>query len=256
MRITLFTSNGLRHLAFIERLQTVATVLFVIQEARTLFPGQGEGIYRQDPAMREYFSRVQAAERAVFGRTRYLRPHVRFLSQEYSLILAAGEINRVDPAIVEPALESDLIIVFGSSYIKGRLCEMLVERKAINLHMGVAPEYRGADCNFWALYDGRPEYVGATIHRLSSGLDSGPILRRVFAQEDGASGLFPVDPFRFGMEAVRKAQQAIVELARSEEIHSLPEQEQDKSLTLRYSRYSDFTPEVVKKYLLGRIVDR
>ena len=42
--------------------------------------------------------------------------------------------------------------------------------------MGVSPYYRGADCNFWALYDNNPHYVGATIHLLSKGLDSGPIL--------------------------------------------------------------------------------
>lgn len=248
MRITLFTSNGLRHLALIERFRCIASSLFVVMESRTLFPGEGKGIYHEHPAMREYFKRVQAAEREVFKNTRYVQMRL-LLCVEHDLILGQGDVNHIDSEMLDSALQSDLIVVYGASYIKGWLCDALVERKAINLHMGIAPEYRGADCNFWALYDRKPQLVGATIHRLSSGLDSGPILRRVFARADTSDHSFPSDPFSFGMEAVRKGQQALVELVRRGGIHSLPTNEQDKSATLRYTRYSDFTPEVVREYL-------
>ena len=73
-------------------------------------------------------------------------------------------------------LDSDLYIIFGSSFIKGDLIDFLIEKKAINIHMGVSPYYRGADCNFWALNDNNPHLVGATIHLISKNLDSGPIL--------------------------------------------------------------------------------
>ena len=73
-------------------------------------------------------------------------------------------------------LKSDMYIVFGSSFIKGELANFLIKKKAINIHMGVSPYYRGTDCNFWALYDNNPHLVGATIHFLSKGLDNGPIL--------------------------------------------------------------------------------
>ena len=42
--------------------------------------------------------------------------------------------------------------------------------------MGISPYYRGTDCNFWAMYDNNPHLVGSTIHLLTKGLDSGPIL--------------------------------------------------------------------------------
>ena len=48
--------------------------------------------------------------------------------------------------------------------------------------MGISPYYRGTDCNFWALYDGNPHLVGATIHYLSEGLDSGDIAYHVFSE--------------------------------------------------------------------------
>ena len=45
--------------------------------------------------------------------------------------------------------------------------------------MGISPYYRGSACNFWALYDKNPQFVGATIHYLSEGLDDGDILFHV-----------------------------------------------------------------------------
>ena len=80
-------------------------------------------------------------------------------------------------------LKSDLYIFFGSSYIKGPLVNFLIKKKAINIHMGISPYYRGADCNFWAMYDGNSHLVGATIHMLSKGLDSGAILYHAMSKK-------------------------------------------------------------------------
>ena len=79
-------------------------------------------------------------------------------------------------------LDSDIYIVSGASYIKGDLLNFLVAHNAINIHVGVSPYYRGTDCNFWALYDGNSHLVGATIHKLSKGLDSGPILYHALSE--------------------------------------------------------------------------
>ena len=43
--------------------------------------------------------------------------------------------------------------------------------------MGVSPQYRGSSCDIWAMYDRHPHWVGATLHLLSAGLDSGPMIR-------------------------------------------------------------------------------
>lgn len=50
--------------------------------------------------------------------------------------------------------------------------------------MGLSPYYRGTDCNFWALYDKKPQYVGATIHLLSKGIDSGPTLYHALSKPE------------------------------------------------------------------------
>src|SRR5678815_2276252 len=145
MRVTVFTSNQPRHLALIDSLASIATEVFAIQECNTVFPGQVDDFFRKSPVMQDYFSRVIAAEREVFGEPRFSRSkHVR------QLPIKMGDLSRLDLDSLAPALESDVFVVFGASYIQGALCDVLVERRAVNIHMGVSPQYRGSSTNFWA----------------------------------------------------------------------------------------------------------
>jgi methionyl-tRNA formyltransferase len=73
-------------------------------------------------------------------------------------------------------LGADLGVVVGT-YILRESVFALPRLGSINLHSGKAPEYRGAAPGFWELYNGERE-VGITIHRVSSVLDAGHILRQ------------------------------------------------------------------------------
>jgi hypothetical protein len=235
MTVTVFTSNQPRHVALIEALAEIADRVFAVQECNTVFPGQVEDFFRKSAVMQDYFSRVIAAEKEVFGCPRFLPPNVR------AMPMKMGDLSRAPLEWFGDALQSDRFIVFGASFIKGPLCEFLVERRALNIHMGVSPYYRGSSTNFWAMYDGRPDLVGATIHVLSKGLDSGPMLFHALPRIDA------VDPFVYGMCAVRAAHLGLVEyLRRGSELEPVP---QDKSRELRYTRNADFTDEVAREYL-------
>ena len=94
------------------------------------------------------------------------------------LVLEVPHIN--DPRVVELAerLRPDVIAVFGTSLISGPLLKQ--GRLGIfNLHGGLSPEYRGADCTFWALYNGEPEKVGCTLHCIDAGIDTGKLIAHV-----------------------------------------------------------------------------
>ncbi len=97
------------------------------------------------------------------------------------LMVEVPHIN--DAKVVELArqLRPDIITVFGTSLIKGPL---LSEGRfgIVNLHGGLSPEYRGADCTFWALYNGEPEKVGCTIHFIDQGIDTGKLIAHVRPQ--------------------------------------------------------------------------
>lgn len=239
MTITLFTSNQPRHTSLIERLAPLADRLFVVQECNTVFPGQVDDFFRKSDVMQRYFARVIAAERETFGVPRF--PAV--AGNVRSLPIRMGDLSRMPLDALDEALRADVFIVFGSSYIRGPLCDALVERRAVNIHMGVSPQYRGSSTNFWPLYDGRPEFVGATIHRLTTGLDSGPILFHALPAAEA------VDPFVLGMLAVRAAHQAIADSLRSGELDGLEPLPQDRSLEIRYTRNADFTDAVAGEYL-------
>ena len=122
-----------------------------------------------------------------------------------SLAIKLGDLNLLKPKQIAPALESDIYVVFGSSFIKGWLTDFLTQNHAVNIHKGLSPYYRGSSCNFWALFDGKPEYVGATIHLLSKGLDSGPIIFHAVPKLDDEN------PFEFTMRSVVVAQETLTE---------------------------------------------
>jgi len=237
MRITIFTSNQPRHVSLIERLASVASEVFAIQECNTVFPGQVADFFGRTPVMQNYFSRVIAAEEQVFGRPRFAPANVR------QLPVKMGDVSRLNLDSLGEAMNADLFVVFGASFIKGPLCERLVAGNAINIHMGVSPYYRGSSTNFWAMYDHRPQFVGATIHRLSSGLDSGPILFHAFPTPRA------VDPFGYGMECVRAGHVSLVEYIRRGDLLTIEPVAQDRMQELRYTRNADFTDAVAAEYL-------
>jgi methionyl-tRNA formyltransferase len=210
-------------------------------ECTTVFPGVVQDFFKKSDVMRDYFSQVMSAERLLFGDLAFMRPNVR------SLAMKSGDLQFIERRQIEEALNSDVYVVFGSSYIKGWLVDYLVERRALNIHMGISPYYRGSSCNFWALYDARPEYVGATIHMLSKGLDSGPILYHALPTLKAQS------PFEFTMGAVEAAQKSLVERIGSGEIKNFLPQVQNKQLEIRYTKNADFTDEVATEFLSRRL---
>ena len=91
------------------------------------------------------------------------------------LIEEVPHINHHKVAALADRYQPDIIAVFGTSLIrepllgKGRI-------GIVNLHGGLSPDYRGADCTFWALYNGEPERVGCTLHFIDSGIDTGNLI--------------------------------------------------------------------------------
>jgi hypothetical protein len=237
MKIAVFTSNQARHVALVHRLAAIAGEVFAVQECNTLFPGEVPDFVAKSDVMQRYFRRVLDAEEEVFGRPGFLPGNVR------SFAMKMGDLSRVGLDGLEPALGADVAVVFGASYVKGPLCERLVALRALNLHLGVSPYYRGSACNFWALHDGRPDLVGATVHLLTAGLDSGPMLFHALPR----AGVH--DPFVLGMRAVDAGQRALVDAIASGRIAGMEPVRQDRSLCLRYARGAEFTDDVAGAYL-------
>ena len=222
-RVCVFTSNQPRHVALLDALVDAGhDVVAVIEPKTMLLPESG--------VMREYWTRVRDAERVVFRDT---SPMVCVPA----LVLRPGELSRA-PWL--PA-QAQHLVVFSASYITGALADAMIEKGAINLHVGIAPEYRGSAPNAFAMADGRPDLIGAQVQRLSKGLDAGDILAEVRPGPEG-------DYFTRSMLAVNLGIAALVALLETPEPWT-PVCANDRAQQLRYSRHSDFTEAVAAKIL-------
>jgi len=237
MKVTLFTSNNHRHNYLINLLSNFCDELRVIQECKTLFTGKNDEKYQTSNVIEKYFNKVIEAQNKIF-KQEFVNKNNKNIK---TLPILNGELNKLSLSYLDDFLKSDIYVVFGASYIKGELVDFLVKQKAINIHAGVSPYYRGCDCNFWALYDGNLHLVGATIHLLSKGLDSGPMLYHAMSN-------LKSNPFEYTMSTVKSAFHSIAERIKDGSIFKIKPVVQDKSKEVRYSRKSEFNEEIVKEY--------
>jgi folate-dependent phosphoribosylglycinamide formyltransferase PurN len=238
MKITVFSSNQPRHISLARELGKIADEVFLISEVNTIYPGKIADFFKKTEVMQQYFDNVIKSEKNVFGDIGFLPNNVR------TLAVKSGDLNLLDREQLQDALESDVYVVFGASYIKEWLIDFLVQNNALNIHMGISPYYRGSSCNFWALYDNNPSYVGATIHMLSKGLDSGDMLFHCLPKYiEGDT------PFDFSMRSVLAAHYGLCESIRDGSIFSMERVSQNKSKELRYTKNADFTDVEANEFL-------
>lgn len=240
MKITIFTSNQPRHLSFVRRLSEISKECFAILECNTLFPGYKEDFYKKSEVMQNYFGRVISAEKKIFEQNYFLGTKTKSISAKM------GDLNNLTEKDLEFALNSDIYIVFGSSYIKGWLIEFLLKKRAINIHMGVSPYYRGSSCNFWAAYNEDYHFIGATIHLLAKGLDSGDVLYHVLPNFDNCENCFD-----FSMNAVKAAHDSIIKNIQMNRLLLFKSVKQNKEKEIKYTKNIDFNNEVANKFLIN-----
>ena len=112
------------------------------------------------------------------GEARFFFPGTEQRLLRQDLVVEVPHINHPDVVALANHLKPDVIAVFGTSLIRGPL--LTKGRLGIfNLHGGLSPHYRGADCTFWALYNGEPDQVGCTLHRIDAGIDTGNLIAHI-----------------------------------------------------------------------------
>ncbi len=236
MKVTIFTSNSLRHKNLINSISRFCSDCYAIIETKTLFPGQVDDFFKKTKSNHKYFKEVENSEKFFFKDNKFINKNVR------TKIIKQGDLNLLKGNDLKEALNSDLFIVFGSSYIKGWLIKFLMKKKTINIHMGLSPFYRGSSCNFWAMYDNNPSYVGATIHYLSKGLDTGKIISHCLPNYKEKNF------FRYTMSSVKSAHDCLRYLIYSKKLFKIKSKKQDKFYQIRYSKKNEFNDKILKKF--------
>ena len=180
LRVLVLCGRSPRHLYVANVLCEAADVLAIVQET-----GSEWGMAKILKTIRpDNFSRK--AWRWLRDRRRYTgNREARFFFGDGDAVLNHPELVREVPHINSPnvvrladQLQPDVIAVFGTSLIRGELLSR-GRLGIVNLHGGLSPEYRGADCTFWALYNAEPEKIGCTLHYIDAGIDTGRLIAHV-----------------------------------------------------------------------------
>ena len=128
MKVTIFSSNQPRHLNLAKEFSIICDAVFLVSEVNSVFPGQVNDFFKKSEIMQTYFQNVIQSERNIFGDISFLPNNVRTLS------IKSGDLNTLDRNQLSDALQSDVYVVFGASYIKGWLIDFLVEHRNKHSH--------------------------------------------------------------------------------------------------------------------------
>jgi len=132
------------------------------------------------------------------------------------------------------ALSPDLIVIWGNTIIKPHIIK--TAKRAINLHMGLCPYYRGAIANQYAVIERHPAHIGATIHYAVEKVDAGNILTTITVDTSKP----PQTLFR---ELNDRAEKGYLDIAsRLYAGENLPHKAQDTSEGKNF-RLKDWTPK-------------
>lgn len=239
MRIGLITSNHVRHRYVANILARELDLALVLAEAKKRDPSRRDGTAEEQALLQRYFADRAATEAEMLADgTDWDRQRIRQVEP-----VPAGEINEPEWARRMEAADVQLVAVFGSSILR----EPWLARfpgAMVNLHLGLSPYYRGSGTNFWPLYHERPAYVGATIHLIDPGVDSGAILRHARPR------IHPEDtPHTIGNRAIREGARALRRSLWEYATGAIAAIPQWTAEDARYQRGADFTPAVLREFL-------
>jgi len=165
IKIVIFTSNQYRHLAFIDYLSKSSKIKII----KTYIEKKNKNKIKQKTLLeKKYFNERKKYEKKYFSKRNQSvskKYEIGFISTNKCL----NEIKKIKP---------DLIVVYGSSIIKGKIIKEF-KRKIINVHLGLSPYYRGSGTNIFPFINKELKYVGITFMYLDSGIDTGEIIHQI-----------------------------------------------------------------------------
>lgn len=155
------------------------------------------------------------------------------------LVRAVENINSEETRSILEDISPDLIVVIGTRKLDKAIFGG-AKLGAINMHSGILPYYRGADSEFWALYNGEKDRIGVSVHFIDERLDAGDIILR--ARQD----VSPEDNYKvLRMKNIMLGAEKMVEAVDLIESGSYERIEQDE----REARtYKSVTKEDLKRY--------
>lgn len=252
MRAILLTSTFRRHSCVANTVSGGCDLVGVWQEEKSFRPERYARDAADEDVIQRHFAWRDASEARYFAAD----SAVRLDRGAAHRTIAAGGCNEPAEVALMAAARPDVVLVFGTGILREPLLSAF-EGRILNIHLGLSPYYRGAGTNFWPLVNREPEYVGATIHYIDAGIDTGPILshaRPIIEPGDG--------PHDLGNKTIVAAAQALLRAAAahvSGVARAVPQwsggrlyQRKDFSADAVRTLYRNFETAMIAEYLAAR----
>ena len=252
MRAIVLTSTFRRHMFVANRLVAGCDVVGVWQEEKTFTPERYATDGEAEAVIRKHFAARDASEEQYFADAGALHINGGALHR----LVPAGRCSDPQEVALMSSARPDVVLVFGTGILREPFLSAFAGR-ILNIHLGLSPYYRGAGTNFWPLVNREPEYVGATIHYLDAGIDTGPILAHARPPIDRTDG-----PHDIGNKTIVAAADTLLRAAAAHVAgvaHAVPQwgsgrlyQRKDFSADAVRTLYANFAAGMIDEYLASR----
>lgn len=124
-------------------------------------------------------------------------------------------VNGPDAVEAISRLEPDVVIQSGAGVLKEQVFK-IGRIGTLNLHPGIAPLIKGRDPIYWALWELEPKWLGATVHFIDGGIDTGPVLAYAPIEQRFPGERYPELSVRVHEAGVECLVETLLRLARGE----------------------------------------
>ncbi|WP_417525543.1 formyl transferase [Marinovum sp.] len=90
-------------------------------------------------------------------------------------MIEIASVNAPETRTLLQRLAPQAVVLSGTRIVKPEVLQA-AGVPVLNIHAGITPEFRGVHGGYWALWSGRPQDFGATLHLVDPGVDTGAVL--------------------------------------------------------------------------------
>ena len=180
LRVVVLTTESKHHTYFLNRLAPQFDLVAVFYERRRLRKPYATGPFfaAEEDAFEEKFF-----DGAAGGTDRTLPADIE------KRVVSVHSVNQTGVAAHVSALNADIGVTFGVGRVE-RAVFSAPRWGTINVHRGISQLYRGLDSDLWAVYEGRFDQIGVTVHYVADELDTGAMVAQEYVPLESGDEIF------------------------------------------------------------------
>ena len=168
-KLVVLIGDDLRHQYFLFQLNSKHSISAVFIE-KSEYPQPIAKTENEKNAWTWFFERRKTFEYETITPTL----NIKTLNNPDVFHVKKNELNSLKTLTRLKEISPDFIACFGTGILHERILSNFPDC-IFNLHIGIPEYYRGSSCNFWPIYNSDLKNLGATVHIIEKGIDTGKI---------------------------------------------------------------------------------